>query len=129
MLVFLLATAAAQETPIGRYLAYQRRALDEIGKTCAYRRFLLKHDQNCAGVTDRPAPYAPLATARRRLQQNSTTRRRLQQQRCIRPLFVTGCGGSGTHFVASFLAATRRGQRRVRRGSVCNPGAILVMLQ
>ena len=44
---------------------------------------------------------------RRRLQQNSTTRR-LQQQRCIRPLFVTGCGGSGTHFVASFLAATRK---------------------
>ena len=31
MLVFLLATAAAQEeTPIGRYLAYQRRALDDI---------------------------------------------------------------------------------------------------
>ena len=120
MLVFLLATVAAQdETPIGRYLAYQRRALDTIGKTCAYKHFLLKHDQNCAGVTDRPAPYAPLATARRRL----------QQQRCIRPLFVTGCGGSGTHFVASFLAATRRGQRRVRRGSVCNPGAILVMLQ
>ena len=57
MLVFLLATAAAQETPIGRYLAYQRRALDDIGKTCAYKRFLLKHDQNCAGVTDRPAPY------------------------------------------------------------------------
>ena len=64
MLVFLLATAAAQETPIGRYLAYQQRALDDISKTCAYKRFLLKHDQNCAGVTDRPAPYAPLATAR-----------------------------------------------------------------
>ena len=105
MLVFLLATAAAHETTIGRYLAYQRRALDEIGKTCAYKRFMLKHDQNCAGVTDRPAPYAPLAT-RRRLQ--NATRRRLQQQRCIRPLFVTGCGGSGTHFVASFLAATRK---------------------
>ena len=99
MLVFLLATATAQEeTPIGRCLAYQRRALDDISKTCAYKRFLLKHDQNCAGVTDRPAPFAPLAT----------TRRRLQQQRCIRPLFVTGCGGSGTHFVASFLAATRK---------------------
>ena len=109
MLVFLLATAAAQEeTPIGRYLAYQRRALDDISKTCAYQRFLLKHDQNCAGVTDRPAPYAPLATARRRLQQNSTTRRLQMQQKCIRPLFVTGCGGSGTHFVASFLAATRK---------------------
>ena len=101
MLVFLLATAVAQETPIGRYLAYQRRALDEIGKSCAFKRFLLKHDQNCAGVTDRPAPYAPLAAARRRLGANATTRR-LQQQRCIRPLFVTGCGGSGTHFVASF---------------------------
>ena len=69
MLVFLLATAAAQETPIGRYLAYQQRARSTTsGKTCAYKRFLLKHDQNCAGVTDRPAPYAPLATARRRLQ-------------------------------------------------------------
>ena len=78
MLVFLLAIAVAQEeTHIGRYLAYQRRALDEIGKTCAYKRFLLKHDQNCAGVTDRPAPYAPLATERRRLQHNAT--RRLQR--------------------------------------------------
>ena len=76
MLVFLLATAAAQEeTPIGRYLAYQRRALDEIGKTCAYKHFLLKHDQECAGVTDRPAPSAPLATARRRLQRRSRRRR------------------------------------------------------
>ena len=75
MLVFLLATAVAQdETPIGRYLAYQQKALDDIPKTCANKRFLLKHDQNCAGVTDRPAPYAPLATARRRLMQNSTTR-------------------------------------------------------
>ena len=64
--MFLLATAAAQETPIGRYLAYQQKALDDISKTCAYKRFLLKHDQNCAGVTDRPAPYAPLAAARRR---------------------------------------------------------------
>ena len=54
MLVFLLATAAAQETPIGRYLAYQRRALDEIGKTCAYKHFLLKHDQNCAGLRTDP---------------------------------------------------------------------------
>ena len=106
MLVFLLATAAAQETPIGRYLAYQQRALDDISKTCAYKHFLLKHDQNCAGVTDRPAPYAPLAAARHRLA-NATTTRRLQQK-CIRPLFVTGCGGSGTHFVASFLAATRK---------------------
>ena len=107
MLALLLARTVAQETPIGRYLAYQRRALDEIGKTCAYKHFLLKHDQNCAGVTDRPAPYAPLAAARRRLV-NATTTRRLQQQRCIRPLFVTGCGGSGTHFVASFLAAGLR---------------------
>merc|ERR1712176_888225 len=104
MLVLLLATAVAQETPIGRYLAYQRRALDDVSKTCSYKHFLLKHDQNCAGVIDRPAPYAPLS-ARRRLA-NAT--RRLQQQRCIRPLFVTGCGGSGTHFVASFLAATRK---------------------
>ena len=39
MLLFLPATAAARETPIGRYLAYQQRALDDISKTCAYKRF------------------------------------------------------------------------------------------
>ena len=89
MLVFLLATAAAQETPIGRYLAYQQRALDDISKTCAYKHFLLKHDQNCAGVTDRPAPYAPLAAARHRLRYARGTMRLSARSVSITPSTLT----------------------------------------
>lgn len=97
MLLILVVSAAAQETPVGRYLAYQQRALSDLASSCAYKRFMLKHDAACAGSIEQPAELTPLPMNHRRL-----------QQKCIRPLFVTGCGGSGTHFVASFLAATRK---------------------
>ena len=128
------------DTPLGRYLDYQQEVLGRVAGTCAYKRFLLKHDAACAvdasGPPGRPAPLrrrlaAANATAQRRETEKQgetrdetrgeTQRRRLAPIRrrrpgqvarggagdqCVRPLFVTGCGGSGTHYVQAFLAAT-----------------------
>ena len=48
------------------------------------------------------AIYAKRAATRTRINM-----RRSAAKKCTHP-FVTGCGGSGTHFVASFLAAPRK---------------------
>lgn len=43
---------------------------------------MLKHDQTCNASS-------------------SPTRRKRALAKCVKPLFVTGCGGSGTHFVSA----------------------------
>ncbi|KAJ1452027.1 hypothetical protein M885DRAFT_569265 [Pelagophyceae sp. CCMP2097] len=80
VLLGLALQAAFQTVESGKYKDYlerQRIVLATLAQTCEYKRYMLKADPICSNTT------AP--------------------SQCNRELFVTGCGGTGTHAIHTMV--------------------------
>lgn len=76
-----------------------------VGRTCRYRHFMLKWDPTC-NETLRNASSANAMKRKRGQEVGKKKHSKLAEQHCVNPLFVTGCGGSGTHFVSNVKRGT-----------------------
>lgn len=70
------------------------------GRIARYRRFMLKWDPACH-ATSRNASSANVTKHKRGQEAGKKGYSKHARQQCVKPLFVTGCGGSGTHFVSN----------------------------